>query len=110
VANEFAGFAGMIIAGEIIVRDMLVFQGMGGYADHSANGCAVISLLIAIAALCWIDTADSAEDIIQNRCPVLLRDIRDKFYPNQGRCTIDEEHAFDAIGKLGTEVQVKHAF
>jgi hypothetical protein len=100
----------MIIAGEINVRDMLVFQGMGGYADHSANGCAVISLLIAIAALCWIDTADTAADIIQNRCPVLLSDIRDKLYPNQGRCTIDEEHAFEAIGKLGDEVRVKHLF
>ena len=108
MANDLARFADMIIAGEINVRDMLVFQGMGGYADHSANGCAVISLLIAIAALCWIDTADTAADIIQNRCPVLLRDIRNRFYPNQGRCAIDEEHAFEAIGKLGDEVRVKH--
>ena len=107
MGKDVAEFETMVLDEDVNVRDMSIFQGMGGVLDHSTNGCTVISLMIAIAALGWIDTTETTADIIQKRCGFFLRDIRELRYADQGHCAIDEDDAYDAMKTLGDKVQVK---
>jgi hypothetical protein len=41
VGKDVAEFETMVLDEDVNVRDMSIFQGMGGVSDHSTNGCTV---------------------------------------------------------------------